>query len=125
MSGIGGRLAWCRLSEDRRRVRQGGDADAELPMRGMRSFVRAVVVVSARSGPGECAATLVDRDVWRANGATTLRWTGDRFEIAAARPAGYERPWARGAVHSKPSAVSTSQSTPDAVPHSADREEDD
>jgi len=24
-----------------------------------------------------------------------LRWTGDRFEQEAARPAGYERPWAR------------------------------
>lgn len=86
---------------------------------------RAAVVISARSAPGKCAATLVDRDVWRANGAMTLHWTGDRFEFAAARPAGYERPWARGAVHSAASATSALSSARDAVPHAADREADD
>jgi competence protein ComEC len=57
---------------------------------------RAAVVVSPREAPGDCAATLIDRRAWRANGALALRWTGDRFELKAARPPGYERPWARG-----------------------------
>jgi competence protein ComEC len=57
---------------------------------------RAAVVVSPREAPGACAATLIDRKVWRANGAMALRWTGDHFEQSAARPPGYERPWARG-----------------------------
>jgi competence protein ComEC len=56
---------------------------------------RAAVVVSPREAPGACAAMLVDRKAWRANGAISLRWVGDRFEISAARPPGYERPWAR------------------------------
>jgi competence protein ComEC len=56
---------------------------------------RAAVVVSSREAPGACAAVLVDRRAWRASGAIRLRWTGDRFEQEAARPAGYERPWAR------------------------------
>jgi competence protein ComEC len=56
---------------------------------------RAAVVVSPREAPGACSALLVDRKVWRANGAIGLRWVGDRFELSAARPAGYERPWAR------------------------------
>jgi competence protein ComEC len=55
---------------------------------------RAAVVVSAREAPGDCAATLVDRKVWRGNGATGLRWSGERFEQSAARPPGYQRPWA-------------------------------
>jgi competence protein ComEC len=57
---------------------------------------RAAVVVSARSAPGDCAATLIDRNAWRANGAVALRWTGDHFALNAARPPGYERPWAHG-----------------------------
>jgi competence protein ComEC len=55
---------------------------------------RATVVVSPRQAPGECAALLIDRDAWRGNGAIGLRWTGGRFEQTAARPPGYERPWA-------------------------------
>jgi competence protein ComEC len=56
---------------------------------------RAAVVVSAREAPGDCAAFLIDRKMWRSNGAIGLRWVGDRYELSAARPSGYERPWAR------------------------------
>jgi competence protein ComEC len=45
---------------------------------------RAAVVVSAREAPRHCAATLIDRNIWRANGAVALRWTGDRFALSAA-----------------------------------------
>jgi competence protein ComEC len=56
---------------------------------------RAAIVVSPREAPGDCAALLIDRKAWRGHGAIALRWTGDRFDQTAARPAGYERPWAR------------------------------
>ena len=55
---------------------------------------RTAVVLSARQAPGECAALLVDRKVWREKGAIGLRMVNDRFEEIAARPPGYERPWA-------------------------------
>ena len=56
---------------------------------------RAAVVVSPRQAQGACAATLIDRSASQAHGAIALRWTGDRFEETAARPAGLDRPWAR------------------------------
>jgi competence protein ComEC len=68
-------------------------------VRGIEAFEedcrRAVLVVSARDAPPDCAALVVDRSVWRRHGALALRRIGDRFEITAARPAGYDRPWAR------------------------------
>jgi len=54
---------------------------------------RAAVVVGPRTAPGACAATLIDRNAWRANGAIALRWSGDHFVQTAARPPGYQRPW--------------------------------
>lgn len=56
---------------------------------------RASLVVSVRHAPGDCAATLIDRNVWRARGAIALRLTEIGFDEIDARPAGYDRPWAR------------------------------
>ena len=70
---------------------------------------RAAVVVSPRNAPGDCAAVLIDRRVSQARGATALRWTGDRFEETAARPAGLDRPWARAL---RPPASATRDATP-------------
>ena len=84
---------------------------------------RAAVVVSAREAPGNCAALLIDRKGWRANGAMALRWTGERFEQSAARPPGYERPWARGIV--EPVAITATPTRPatrDATPRAQDLE---
>ena len=55
---------------------------------------RAGVVVSARAAQAPCAATLVDRKVWRARGAVALRWDGKGFAETFARPPGTDRPWA-------------------------------
>jgi competence protein ComEC len=84
---------------------------------------RAAVVVSAREAPGDCAAVLIDRKVWRANGAAALRWTGDHFEQTVARPPGYDRPWAR-AVPAPPatSASPARPASPDATPRAEDLE---
>ncbi len=57
---------------------------------------RAAVVVSTRQAPAGCAATVVDRKVWRLAGAMTLRWTGERFETSVARRPGEDRPWVGG-----------------------------
>jgi competence protein ComEC len=60
---------------------------------------RAVVVVSLREATApNCAATLIDRNVWRAGGAVALHWRGDRFEQTVALPPKYERPWGHGSV---------------------------
>ena len=84
---------------------------------------RAAVVVSAREAPGDCAATLIDRKAWRANGAIALRWTGDRFELSAARPPGYERPWARGPREPESATQApTRPAAPDATPRVNDLE---
>jgi competence protein ComEC len=57
---------------------------------------RAAVVVNPRAAPSSaCAATLIEREVWRARGAIALRWTGNRFEQTVTRPADHERPWTR------------------------------
>src|SRR4029078_3716750 len=57
---------------------------------------RASVVVTRRELPTECKALVIDRKVSRGNGAIALRRSGEGFEITAARPAGLDRPWARG-----------------------------
>ena len=81
---------------------------------------RAAVVVSAREAPGGCAATLIDRGVWRTNGALTLRWAGDRFVMSMARPPAYERPWSRGVSASLQPA--RRPAPPDAAPRTGDLE---
>jgi competence protein ComEC len=82
---------------------------------------RAAVVISAREAPGNCAAMLVDRKLWRTNGAMGLRWIGDRFELSAARTADYERPWTRGPATVNES-VPARTITPDATPKAEDME---
>jgi len=55
---------------------------------------RAVLVLSPREAPADCAATVVDRKAWRTHGAIALRRVGNSFVARAVRPAGYDRPWA-------------------------------
>ncbi|MGH6788656.1 MAG: ComEC/Rec2 family competence protein [Pseudolabrys sp.] len=83
---------------------------------------RAVVVISPREAPSACAALLIDRNVWRANGAMALRWTGEHFEQTAARPAGYERPWAQGPRVPAEAAQTTPTKPRDATPKADDLE---
>ncbi|HET7847458.1 MAG TPA: ComEC/Rec2 family competence protein, partial [Pseudolabrys sp.] len=75
----------------------------------------AAVVISAREAPPKCAAIAIDRDVWRTNGAIALRWTGRGFEQSAARPAGYDRPWAQRA-HATGAATPAKTGSRDATP---------
>jgi competence protein ComEC len=57
--------------------------------------IRAVLIVTVRAVPADCAATVIDRAALRHRGALALTWQGGRFETAAARPDGIERPWTR------------------------------
>ncbi len=83
---------------------------------------RAAVVISARQAPGNCAALLIDRPKWRAKGAIALRLVGDRFEETAARPPGYERPWAPAQGASVSTATPARPAARDATPRTEDME---
>jgi competence protein ComEC len=55
----------------------------------------AVLVLTPRDAPPRCAAIVIDRNRLRAHGAMALHRDGDGWIIAAARPPGTDRPWAR------------------------------
>jgi competence protein ComEC len=55
----------------------------------------AALVVSQRTAPPSCAATVIDRAVWPRTGATALYRVGKGWEMVVAYPPGYDRPWAR------------------------------
>jgi competence protein ComEC len=83
----------------------------------------AAVVVTSRELPAECKALVVDRKVSRGHGAMALRWTGEGFEVKAARPPGLDRPWARGPVVPDETAVAPASAAPrDATPRTEDLE---
>jgi competence protein ComEC len=59
---------------------------------------RAAVLVTNRELPGDCQALAIDRNVSRGSGAIALRWTGQGFDMTAARPPGQDRPWAHASM---------------------------
>ncbi len=77
--------------------------------------MRASLVVTVRDAPPGCAAALIDRKTTRALGALSLTRIGDRWELAAARPAGQDRPWARA----MPSGIAPSSTTIQPAPRDA------
>lgn len=56
---------------------------------------RSGLVVTIRTAPPHCAALVIDRNVWRRQGAASLVRTGDTFALSFARPPTYNRPWAK------------------------------
>jgi competence protein ComEC len=83
---------------------------------------RAAVVVTSREMPGDCQALALDRKLWRASGAIALRRIGENFAIKRARPAGQDRPWARGSFVEEPVAPVTRPQPRDATPKAEDLE---
>jgi competence protein ComEC len=57
--------------------------------------IRAVVIVTVRSVPADCAAKVIDRATLRRNGAMALTYRNGRLETMAARREGIDRPWTR------------------------------
>jgi competence protein ComEC len=53
----------------------------------------AALIVSRRTAPPGCAATVIDRPVWQRTGALALHRQSTAFVVTAARPQGHERPW--------------------------------
>jgi len=87
---------------------------------------RAALVVSQRVAPPSCAATAVDRTVWRQTGATALYRTGTGWKRGVAYPAGYDRPWARSAAAQGSGETHPATSAPrDATPRTEDLSADD
>jgi competence protein ComEC len=89
---------------------------------------RAVLILTPRDAPPDCAALVIGRGVWRDRGALALRQTGVGFAIDAARPANFDRPWAparQRAAATNTFAASPSRATPrDATPKPYDIEAD-
>jgi competence protein ComEC len=90
---------------------------------------QAAVVVTSRIPPSGCAAMVIDRALRARTGALALRFVGNAWEVTPARPAGYDRPWARAppppdAATASPSPSSAAGKSParDATPRAEDRE---
>lgn len=85
---------------------------------------RAAVVLSSRTAPGACQAALIDRTAWQRYGATALYADRDGFNIAVARPATQDRPWARAraAPADDASTQNIRRNAPDATPRTDDLE---
>lgn len=54
---------------------------------------RAMLIVTARSTPQDCAASVIDSERLRRHGALMLRRVSDGFAIDAVKPGGIDRPW--------------------------------
>jgi competence protein ComEC len=86
---------------------------------------RAAVVVSARVAPPGCAALVIDRAAWQRGGAMALRRLGSGWEVTAAKPPGYDRPWAKArarpsAEEASPGATPQRREPRDATPRAED-----
>jgi len=95
---------------------------------------RATVVVATREAPRECAATVIDRSLWRTRGALAIFREGASFTIESARPTTFDRPWAPRPSRTTAAASSdTTRGQPakpapaprDATPRSEDLQPDD
>jgi len=70
------------------------------------------LIVTSRRAPPDCAATVIDRILRARSGALALRHVGDGWEITAARPEGYDRPWApRDPLDAAPPAATDARSS--------------
>jgi competence protein ComEC len=76
---------------------------------------RAVLVIAAREPPPDCAAAVVARSFWRDHGALALRREGAGFVIEAARPGGFDRPWAPAPGSPRGATAMSAAGSPDAA----------
>jgi len=82
---------------------------------------RAVLIVTLRVAPADCAARVLDRTTLRRNGAMALTHRNGTFETASARPEGFERPWTRRReVARKAMPPSAATAPPDTTPPQSD-----
>ncbi|MGE0524259.1 MAG: ComEC/Rec2 family competence protein [Variibacter sp.] len=85
----------------------------------------AVLVVTRRQAPPDCAAMIVDRKVSQRFGALALYRRGDGFAVEAARPDGEVRPWMPAGGADRPSPARRRARAQDSTPHEDDLRADD
>ncbi len=92
---------------------------------------RAALLVTTRQAPPACAATVIDRERLRRQGAMALRRTRDGFVVDAVKPKGVNRPWspaAAGDAETEPATPAPRPAVPravDATPAEADVQAED
>jgi len=85
------------------------------------------LIISQRSAPPSCAATVIDRTVWPRTGATAIYRVGKSWEMVVAYPPSYDRPWARAAQPRSEgeTPITTRSQSRDATPRGEDLAPDD
>jgi competence protein ComEC len=83
---------------------------------------RAVVVVTTREAPPDCAAAVIGRSTSREHGAVALSRVGSGFAVESARPPNFDRPWAPRQPHSGTAVSPESVGSPSAPPRSPPRD---
>ena len=95
---------------------------------------RAILIVTTRDAPPDCAAPVISRNLWRERGALALRRDGSGFVMQSARAEGFDRPWAPQGVRPGGGANSDTAANPpdasrspprDATPRADDLQPDD
>jgi competence protein ComEC len=87
---------------------------------------RAALVVTARQAPAACAASVIDAERLRRQGAMALRRSREGFAVDAVKPRGIDRPWSpaiAGDGEAETTVLAPRRTTPravDATPSEAD-----
>ena len=86
----------------------------------------ALLIVTPRDAPPDCAAQVIGRTLWRQRGALALRRAGARFVIDSARPENFDRPWSPQPKRLQESSdAATSPPSPHQQPHDATPRQED
>ncbi len=84
---------------------------------------RALLIVTVRDAPPDCAAPVIGRKLWRERGALALRRDGAGFVVEYAHAEGFDRPWAprpmRPAGAAGPDAATNAPAALRSPPHDA------
>ncbi|HJZ20669.1 MAG TPA: competence protein ComEC, partial [Bradyrhizobium sp.] len=91
---------------------------------------RAALLITMRQAPVGCAASVIDQERLRRQGALVLRRISDGFAVEAIRPKGVDRPWSpavAGDAETDTGLIprAAPRSGVDATPAEADQREED
>jgi len=87
---------------------------------------RAVLIVTPRDAPADCAAQVIGRQLWRERGAMALRRDASGFVVESARPANFDRPWSpQWPRKTVPAEAKSNTAPPSATPRDATPEQKD
>lgn len=87
---------------------------------------RAVLIVTNRQPPPDCAAMVIGRDMMRQHGTLALRATSQGYVMTSNKPGGVDRPWSRATGDGASTVLPRVQPrTVDATPSESDLRPDD